>query len=99
MANKFKIRNFDNIKMKPLDYMTLLYDKLSGVTHIIAEPVPQIIEALGQDIMSAQQIQRELNKHYDMAAYDDVEEKFSDIIEARLEECIGLGFIEKISVA
>ena len=32
----------------PLDGMTLIYHRPSGMTHIVAEPVPEILEALGQ---------------------------------------------------
>jgi PqqD family protein of HPr-rel-A system len=32
--------------LTPLDSLTALYHRRSGITHLIAEPVPQILEAL-----------------------------------------------------
>lgn len=95
MGTFYHIRNIENIRLHPLDYMTLLYDKLSGITHIIAEPAPEIIEALGSQSMSVDQIERELQKQYDMEIYEDSDDSFADIITARLDEFVQLGLVEK----
>jgi hypothetical protein len=35
----------------PLDAMTLIYQRRSGITHIVAEPVPEILAAMGEDVV------------------------------------------------
>lgn len=103
MMVKYKIRDSKNLKFQALDYMSLLYDKLSGITHIIADPAPQIIEALGDVALSPQQIERLLKKQFDMQIGDDAENvdrhndenSFENIIAARLEEFVDLGIVER----
>lgn len=99
MGTLYHIRNIENIRLHPLDYMTLLYDKLSGITHIIAEPAPEIIAALGSKSMRVDQIERELQKQYDLESFDESDDSFADIITARLEEFVMLGIVEKFDDA
>ncbi len=97
MANRYKMRNVSNLILQHLDYMSLLYDRQSGITHIIAEPAPQIIEALGHDAMKPSQIERILKKQYDIQAFEDGNsDSFEEIIAARLDEFVALGLAEKI---
>ena len=97
MADSYKIRDVGNLILQHLDYMSLLYDRQSGITHIIAEPAPQIIEALGQDVMKAAQIEQILIKQYDVQMFEDESsDSFEDIIIARLDEFVDLGLAEKI---
>lgn len=97
MADRYKIRDVSNLILQHLDFMSLLYDKKSGITHIIAEPAPQIIEALGQDVMEPVQIEQILKKQYDIQVYEDESsDNFEDIIIARLDEFVDLGLAEKI---
>lgn len=97
MAYRYKIRNMRNLSLQHLDYMALLYDRQSGITHIIAQPAPQIIEALGHNILEPTQIEKILNKQYDIQSFeDDNIDSFEDIIIARLDEFVDLGIAEKI---
>jgi len=97
MSDSYKMRDAGNLIMQHLDYMSILYDRLSGITHVIAEPAPQIIEALGQDTLSPSQIEQVLKKQYDIQPFDGKEtENLEDIINARLEEFVELGLAEKI---
>ncbi len=95
MGTIYYIKDNNNVRLHPLDYMTLLYDRLSGITHIVAEPAPQIIETLGSQALSVEQIERELQKQYDLKVFEDSDDSFADIITARLDEFIDLGIIDK----
>lgn len=97
MADRYKLRDMRNLSLQHLDYMALLYDRRSGITHIIAEPAPQIIEALGHNMLEPTQIEKILNKQYDIQSFeDDNIDSFEDIIIARLDEFVDLGIAEKI---
>lgn len=97
MADSYKIRDASNLILQHLDYMSLLYDRQSGITHIIAEPAPQIIEALGHNVMKPLQVEQILKKEYDIQSFDDdSSDSFEDVIIARLDEFVDLGLAEKI---
>ena len=35
------------VRIVPLDNLTAIYDRASGQTHVVAEPVPEILAVLG----------------------------------------------------
>jgi PqqD family protein of HPr-rel-A system len=37
----------DGLRIVPLDSLTAIYHRASGQTHVVAEPMPQILAALG----------------------------------------------------
>lgn len=37
----------DGLRIVPLDSLTAIYHRASGQTHVVAEPMPEILEALG----------------------------------------------------
>jgi PqqD family protein of HPr-rel-A system len=77
--------------IEPLDAMTLIYQRRSGITHIVAEPVPEILAAMGTDTVDANTIAKRLAHEFEL----DVREA-ATIIVARLEELAMLGLVEKI---
>lgn len=96
MTDCYQIRDIDNIKVQSLDYMSLLYDRNSGITHIIAEPAPQIIEALGNKALTPSQVEQYLQKTYDIKSDEDNDaETFEHIITARLDELVDMGLANK----
>ncbi len=46
------VDHVDDIVFTPLDGLTALYHRKSGITHVVAEPVPQIIDILGANPLS-----------------------------------------------
>lgn len=95
MQFKYKIRDPRNFIFQDLDFMSLLYDRRSGITHIIADPAPQILGALRTDSLSPEQIEGILQDEYDLQSDNEVDENLVNIITARLEEFVGLGLVEK----
>ena len=67
-------------KSVTLDGLSVIYHRASGATHVVAEPVPQILEALGRDRLTLAELLVRLGADYDLA--DDVE----DALIARLDE-------------
>jgi PqqD family protein of HPr-rel-A system len=81
--------------IEPLDAMTLIYQRRSGITHIVADPVPQILAAMGGDAVDAALVAARLATRFDLGDAGDARA----IITARLEELAALGLVEKVSIA
>jgi PqqD family protein of HPr-rel-A system len=77
----------------PLDAMTLIYQRRSGITHIVAEPVPEILAVMGGDALRAADVAERLAVQFDFDAAD-----AEAIVASRLEELAGLGLIELVHV-
>jgi PqqD family protein of HPr-rel-A system len=75
-----------------LDAMTVIFQRRSGITHIVAEPVPQILAAMGDDPCDGALIAARLQAQFDLGD----RKTAHDIICARLEELALLGLVERI---
>jgi PqqD family protein of HPr-rel-A system len=82
----------DQLLVEPLDAMTLIYQRRSGITHIVAEPVPQILAAMGDDWLSAADVAKRLADMFEINVSD-----ATAIVTARLEELAALGLVERRS--
>jgi PqqD family protein of HPr-rel-A system len=85
----------DQRLIEPLDQMTLIYQRRSGITHIVSEPVPQILAVMGEDALSAGAVMARLAADFDLDAADEA----LQAITARLEELADLGLLERIADA
>jgi PqqD family protein of HPr-rel-A system len=74
-------------KSVALDGLSAIYHRASGATHVVAEPVPQILEALGADTLTLAELLKRLGSDYDLA--DDAIEALT----ARLDELVALGLV------
>jgi PqqD family protein of HPr-rel-A system len=78
----------------PLDVMTLIYQRSSGMTHIVAEPVPEILDVMGDDACDAALVAARLATRFDLG--DPAQAKA--IIAERLHELAALGLVERTDV-
>ena len=78
--------------IEALDTLTLIYQRRSGITHIVAEPVPEILAAMGSDAVDAKTVALRLASEFDLDANE-----AETIIAARLEELATLGLVEKVT--
>jgi PqqD family protein of HPr-rel-A system len=85
-STKYKAEPADQILVTPLDSLTLVYQHRSGITHIVAEPAPEILAAMGADDEVAQRL---------AAQFDFDSAQAADIIAARLNELADLGLVER----
>lgn len=81
--------------VEPLDMMTLIYQRRSGITHLVGEPVPQMLEAMGSDAIDAETLAARLASRFDLGEQADA----TMLIAERLEELAGLGLVERIADA
>ena len=80
--------------MTPLDAMSLIYQRSSGITHIVAEPVPEILGVMGDDACDVALIAARLAAQFDLGNALDARA----IIAERLEELAALGLVERVDV-
>ncbi len=92
-AINYRAEPADQLRIEPLDTMTLIYHRQSGMTHIVAEPVPEILAAMGHDAVDAATVLARLSDTFDLG---DAAEAWA-VIAARLEELAELGLVERIS--
>ncbi len=78
-----------------LDTMTLIYQRRSGITHIVAEPVPQMLEAMRGDAIDARVLTARLAATFDLGRREDA----VAVIAGRLEELASLGLVEHVAGA
>lgn len=76
--------------IQPLDSMTAIYHRRSGITHIVAEPVPQILQVMGDTALTTGEIVQRLGSAFDLDHID-----AESLIAERLEEMAALGFLER----
>jgi PqqD family protein of HPr-rel-A system len=77
------------VRAVPLDGLVALYHAPSGMTHIVAPPAPQILEALRKGPGDARSI---LDR---IAALYEIEDGGAEAIEARLAELEAAGLVRR----
>ncbi|MEW6577521.1 MAG: HPr-rel-A system PqqD family peptide chaperone [Pseudomonadota bacterium] len=85
----------DQRLVEPLDMMTLIYQRRSGITHMVGEPVPQMLAAMGDNAVDAAILAKRLAKTFDLGGAADAVAVLSE----RLEELAELGLVERITDA
>lgn len=93
MSQQYKAANPDDMILHMLDMMSLIYHRPSGLTHIVADPVPAILEVMQEGATTVFEIGKALQKNYDLEEGADVE----NVILARLDEMSALGLVEQVS--
>ena len=81
----------DCIDTVALDGLSLLFHRPSGMTHIVAPPAPQILEALRLGPADAGEILARMRAWYDLEG-----DEAADAVEARLEELEAAGLVSRL---
>ena len=74
-----------DLRIVPLDTLTAIYQRRSGQTHVVAEPVPQIVAALQQGAASRETLLELLG----------IESDAHDLLSLRLQELEAVGLISR----
>ena len=74
-----------------LDGLSVLFHRPSGMTHIVAPPAPQILEALRFGPADAGELLARLRAWYDFEG-----DEAADAIEARLDELESAGLVSRL---
>lgn len=88
----------DDIKTVIFDYVAVVYDRVSGITHVLMEPIPQIMEVLEEKPLTAEQVKLQIISKFDVQTYSDEDsaghiEDIDDIVAARINELVMLGLV------
>ncbi|HEX8384049.1 MAG TPA: HPr-rel-A system PqqD family peptide chaperone [Sphingomonas sp.] len=75
-----------SLLIEPLDDLTAVFHRASGITHLLASPAPEILRSL-RTAASREQLLARLGDEFDLAQ-DDVQ-----ALEARLDELVAAGLV------
>jgi PqqD family protein of HPr-rel-A system len=81
--------------VEPLDMITLVYQRRSGITHLVGEPVPQILAVMGEGAVSAAMLVDRLSGEFDLGPRDAA----MTLIAERLDELAAIGLVERAARA
>ncbi|WP_380787302.1 HPr-rel-A system PqqD family peptide chaperone [Sphingomonas sp. R86521] len=77
----------DAVLVAALDAFTAVFHRASGITHLLTEPAPQILAALGEGGLTLDDLLARLADTYDLADAD------RDALAARLDELVVAGLV------
>lgn len=77
------------LRIEPLDALTLIYHRASGITHLVDSPVPELLELLAEPLTPDQALAA-LGELFDLVDPD------ADALAARLDELVASGLVERI---
>ncbi|MDG2535827.1 HPr-rel-A system PqqD family peptide chaperone [Sphingomonas sp. HITSZ_GF] len=80
----------ETLRIVPLDALTLIYHRASGITHVVDAPVPEMLEALAGDDLSVDQLLARLSERYDLLDADPL------ALAIRLDELVQAGLVERL---
>jgi len=77
------------LRVVPLDALTLVYHRASGITHIVDAPVPEILAILAEGPRNVAGLLGVLVERFDLADPDPA------ALAVRLDELVGAGLVER----
>ncbi|RYY46330.1 MAG: HPr-rel-A system PqqD family peptide chaperone [Sphingomonadales bacterium] len=77
------------LRIVPLDALTVIYHRASGITHVVDAPVPEILAALSETL-SLDGLLAKLARDYDLLDADPI------ALAARLDELAAAGLVERL---
>ncbi|ATY34179.1 HPr-rel-A system PqqD family peptide chaperone [Sphingomonas psychrotolerans] len=80
----------ETLRILPLDALTLIYHRSSGITHIVDSPVPEILEALAAESLAVPDLLARLGERFDLVDAD------AEALAARLDELAAVGLVERL---
>jgi len=92
MTQKYRAAPQDDLIWHPLDSMTLLFHRPSGITHMLADPAPAILKVLAEARLTTAEIASRLEAAFDIDPNPETE----SIVEARLAELSDLGLVARV---
>ncbi len=79
------------VRSVALDGLSVLFHRPSGMTHIVAPPAPEILEALRLGPADAGEILARMRAWYDLEG-----DEAADAVEARLDELEAAGLVSRL---
>ncbi len=93
MAARYRAPPAASLRIVPLDVLSAVYHRASGQTHVVAPPVPEILDLLADREMTADALLAALAERYDLPDGD------AGSLAARLDELVDTGLVERLDLA
>ena len=77
------------LRIEPLDVLTLIYHRASGITHLVDSPVPELLDLLDEPL-TLEQALAALTERFDLIDPD------AAALAARLDELVASGLVERV---
>lgn len=90
MATLYRAAPPDALHAVPLDALTLVFDRRSGVTHLVDAPVPEILDALAAAPLALDALLARLAERFDLVDADPA------ALAVRLDELAAAGLVERL---
>jgi PqqD family protein of HPr-rel-A system len=78
------------LRILPLDALTLIYHRSSGITHIVDSPVPEILDTLAAEPLAVPDLLARLGERFDLV------DAHAEALAARLDELVAVGLVERL---
>lgn len=79
---QYRAEAADQVSVRTLDGITLLFHHPSGQTHLVVSPVPEILAALGEGPLSLEGLAETLSLSYDLGEEAEAQAELAAHIEA-----------------
>lgn len=83
----------DALRHVALDTLVAVFDRRSGQTHLLAEPLPQLLDALTDACLDEAALLAALAQQFDLVT--DAGEGAASALVARLDELAALGLVDR----
>jgi PqqD family protein of HPr-rel-A system len=90
VSARYRAADPATLRIVPLDALTLIYHRASGITHIVDAPVPEILDTLGSEALSVDTLMARLTERFDMPDADTL------ALAVRLDELVAAGLVERL---
>lgn len=77
------------LRIEPLDALTLIYHRASGITHLVDSPVPELLDLLTEPLTLDQAL-ASLTERFDLVDPD------REALAARIDELVASGLVEQL---
>jgi len=77
------------LRIEPLDALTLVYHRASGITHLVDSPVPELLDLLAEPLTLDQALAA-LAERFDLVDPDRA------ALAARIDELVASGLVERL---
>ena len=80
--------------VRPVDDLTLVYHRPSGMTHVVSPAVVAILDLLHERTLGIGEVCEQLAQHHDLDGEGD---DIARVVTARLDELAAMYFIDRIA--
>jgi PqqD family protein of HPr-rel-A system len=89
-VTRYRAASAATLRIEPLDALTLIYHRASGITHIVDAPLPELLAVLADAPLTLDETLAALAAAHDLVDPD------AQALAARLGELVDAGLVERV---